>query len=155
MKAVSAQVVSCCVYDKPKKYATQARQHSILVWLLGWSSCSSPSSKELHGPANQLPSTLTAIWMLDWRISLATWWYIVKSLPSCTSIGSSYLPIKIRTFFTCLWVKQVVLPQETRSHNWLGTYRPIPSILRGHALSNLCVGNSKNETSTDLKQSFK
>ena len=43
MKAVSAQGVSCCVYDKsPIKYVAHARQRSIHVWLLCRSSCSSP-----------------------------------------------------------------------------------------------------------------
>ena len=43
MKAVvSAQVVSCCVLNKPKKlYIT-------FPYMFGWSSCSSPSTKELH-----------------------------------------------------------------------------------------------------------
>ena len=31
-----------------KIYATPARHNSIVVWLLGRSSCSSPSTKELH-----------------------------------------------------------------------------------------------------------
>ena len=36
-------------YDKPtKKYPAHACEHSIHVWLLGWSSCSPPSTKELH-----------------------------------------------------------------------------------------------------------
>ena len=55
MKAVSVQVVSCCVYVKsPQNYALHAWQHSILVWLLGQSICSSPSTKELHGLNNFL-----------------------------------------------------------------------------------------------------
>ena len=33
----------------PKNYAVHAWQHSIFVWLLGWSYCSSTSTKELHG----------------------------------------------------------------------------------------------------------
>ena len=53
MKAVSVQVVSCCVYVKsPQNYALHAWQHSILVWLLGQSIWSSPSTKELHGLSN-------------------------------------------------------------------------------------------------------
>ena len=32
----------------PKNYVTPVWQHSIVVWLLGQSSCSSPSNKELH-----------------------------------------------------------------------------------------------------------
>ena len=32
----------------PKKYTTHAGHNSIVVWLLGPSSCSSPSTKELH-----------------------------------------------------------------------------------------------------------
>ena len=49
MKAVSGQVVSCCVYEKTKNYVLHGWQHSILVWLLAWSICSSPSSKEPLG----------------------------------------------------------------------------------------------------------
>ena len=48
MKAVQAQVISCCVYDKPKKYAAHEWQHSIHVCLMGRSRCSSPSTKELR-----------------------------------------------------------------------------------------------------------
>ena len=49
MKAVSAHVVSCCVYVKPiKNYAAHAWHHSIHVLQLGRSSCSSPSTKEIH-----------------------------------------------------------------------------------------------------------
>ena len=33
----------------PKNYATHAWDNSIVVWLLGESSCSSPSTNELHG----------------------------------------------------------------------------------------------------------
>ena len=46
MKPVSAQAECCFTYVKPKTYI---RAHSIVVWLLGQSSCSSPSTKELHG----------------------------------------------------------------------------------------------------------
>ena len=53
MKAVSVQVVSCCVYVKSlTNYALHAWQHSILVWLLGQSIWLSPSTKELHGLSN-------------------------------------------------------------------------------------------------------
>ena len=49
MKAVSAHVVSCCVYVKPiKNYAAHAWHHSIHVLQLGRSSCSSPSTKEIY-----------------------------------------------------------------------------------------------------------
>ena len=51
MKSVSAQAVSCCVYDKPQKYAAHAWQFSKSVWKLGWSCCSSPSTKDLHEPS--------------------------------------------------------------------------------------------------------
>ena len=44
-------MVSCCGYDNPKKYAAHAWQHSILVWLLGRSVFSSPSTKNLYGQA--------------------------------------------------------------------------------------------------------
>ena len=44
---------SCCVYVKPKNYATHAWDNSLIVWLLGRSSCSSPSTKELHGVGDQ------------------------------------------------------------------------------------------------------
>ena len=44
--------VSFCAYDNPpppKKYTAHAWQHSIDVWLLGQSSCSFPSTKEVRG----------------------------------------------------------------------------------------------------------
>ena len=41
------QEVNCCVYDKP--YKNLQHMYSILIWLLGQSICSSPSTKELHG----------------------------------------------------------------------------------------------------------
>ena len=51
MKAVLAQVVCCCVYDKPKKtHVANAGQYSIHVRLLDQSGCPSPSTKELHDP---------------------------------------------------------------------------------------------------------
>ena len=43
-----SQAESFYVYVKPKNYATHAWHNSIVVWLLGRSSCSSPSTKELH-----------------------------------------------------------------------------------------------------------
>ena len=47
MKAALAQVVSCCVYDKPPKIIWLMQQ-SLHVRLLGKSGCSFPT-KELHG----------------------------------------------------------------------------------------------------------
>ena len=38
-----------CFWLTPKNYSAHAWQHSINVWLFCWSSCSSPSTKELHG----------------------------------------------------------------------------------------------------------
>ena len=38
-----------CVYQTEKNYAVHAWHCSILVWLLGQSSCSFPSNEELHG----------------------------------------------------------------------------------------------------------
>ena len=43
MKAISAQVVSCCVFKNKKNYAEHAWQRSIHIGQLGRSSCSSPS----------------------------------------------------------------------------------------------------------------
>ena len=41
------------VVQTPKNYAEHASRHySIHIWLLGWSSCSSPSTKELHDLGN-------------------------------------------------------------------------------------------------------
>ena len=56
-----AQVVSCCVYDKtPPKYIAHVFQYWIqFVLHLSRSSCSSPSTKELHGCANQPTSQST------------------------------------------------------------------------------------------------
>ena len=39
-----------------KKYVALAWKHSMLVWLLGRSSCSSPTSRELHGLVDGSPS---------------------------------------------------------------------------------------------------
>ena len=38
-----------CLWQTLKSYATHAWHHSMHVWLLGQSGCSSPSTKELHG----------------------------------------------------------------------------------------------------------
>ena len=51
MKAGSAQAESC-VYVEPNFFASHARHNSIVVWLLGRSSCSSPYIKKLHALAN-------------------------------------------------------------------------------------------------------
>ena len=40
-----------CLCQTTKNYAAHAWHHSIHVWLLGRSSCSAPSTKELHGMA--------------------------------------------------------------------------------------------------------
>ena len=54
MKAVSAQVVSCCVYVKPSKIMQPSMASFRAV---GRSSCLSPSTDELHGsPVQHLPS---------------------------------------------------------------------------------------------------
>ena len=50
MKAVSAQVVSCCVYDNPQKLcSTCTALFYTKTGLLGQSVCSSFSTIELHG----------------------------------------------------------------------------------------------------------
>ena len=48
LRLISGQVVSCCVFDIPKNYSAHAWQHFTHVWLLGWSGCSSSTTKELH-----------------------------------------------------------------------------------------------------------
>ena len=53
MKAGLAQAESCWVYvNPPKNYATHAWHNSIVGWLLGRSSCSSPYNKELCAVTN-------------------------------------------------------------------------------------------------------
>ena len=47
MKAISAQVVSCCDYDKPQKIIQQ--MHGIIP--CRFDCCSSPATKELHDAA--------------------------------------------------------------------------------------------------------
>ena len=44
-----------------KNYATLACHNSIVVWLLGRSSCSSPTTKELHGWAHVTPIKATKV----------------------------------------------------------------------------------------------
>ena len=46
MTAVLAQAARCCVYVKPPKI--MQLMHGIDIWVLARSSCSSPSTKELH-----------------------------------------------------------------------------------------------------------
>ena len=70
MTAVSAQVVSCRVYDNPLKIIQRCNVPT-LVWLLGKSVCSSPStSKELHGidAVNQGNWSLSSHIVQKWTI---------------------------------------------------------------------------------------
>ena len=48
MKAVSVHMEGCCIYNKSKQIEQQ-KHNSKHVWLLCQSSCSSPSTKKLHG----------------------------------------------------------------------------------------------------------
>ena len=69
MKAGSAQTESCCVYVKQENYSTHAWHNSIIgVWLLGRSSCSSPSTKELHEPYHPLCRRPEWSWRWRWGI---------------------------------------------------------------------------------------
>ena len=67
-----------CLWSTQNNDWAHARQHSVCVWLLGWSGCSSPSTKELHFPiscscskvSQVFTSSLWAIghWILPIRI---------------------------------------------------------------------------------------
>ena len=60
MKAVSDQVLGCCVFDKSNKIMQHLIGNiTIHVWMLGWSRSSSPSTgKELHELAQSLGTWL-------------------------------------------------------------------------------------------------
>ena len=62
-RLVSAQVVSCCVYENVKQYRNRAsRAITKVVWQLGRYEPSPPSTKELHGLRLTESTSLLWIW---------------------------------------------------------------------------------------------
>ena len=87
----------------PKNYATRAWHNSIVVWLLGQSSCSSPSTKELHALRHSWGTpgwvdTLIVLQQRNWYCS----WFVNLSSERSTTYMIQIVRLSLTRIFQCL-----------------------------------------------------
>ena len=88
-----------CLCSTQKNNATHSWHNSKVVWLLGWSSCSSPSTKELHGLC--LWGFLAGLCTI---FSFIIWWFFMRLF-----IQKSTLFIELQWSSLFWWKKSVPL----------------------------------------------